>query len=50
MLDLLAYNCSKLSAQLTEINHPNEQEKIIHEYLKKFDKEFESISEIPEGL
>lgn len=50
MLDLLAYNCNYLTAQLRETSQPNEQEKIINDFLKKIDKEFNPISEIREGL
>lgn len=50
MLDLLAYNCNQLNAQLRETKHPDEQEKFIEQHLKKIDKEFEPINEISEGL
>lgn len=50
MLDLLAFNCNYLTAQLRETSQPNEQEKIINDFLKKIDKEFNPISEIREGL
>lgn len=50
MLDLLAYNCNLLRAQLRETNSVNEQEKIIQAYLKKVDKEFKPINEFREGL
>lgn len=50
MLDLLAYNCNRLTAQLRETNYADEQEKIIQAYLKKVDKEFQPINEFREGL
>lgn len=50
MLDLLAYNCNQLTAQLKETKSTEDQEKILEQYLKRIDKEFESINEIAEGL
>lgn len=50
MLDLLAYNCNFLTAQLRDTSQPIEQEKILHDFLKKIDKEFNPINEIREGL
>lgn len=50
MLDLLAYNCNYLTAQLRDTPQPGEQEKIVSDFLKKIDKEFKPIKEIREGL
>lgn len=50
MLDLLAYNCNCLTAKLRETSQSDEQEKILHDFLKKIDKEFNPINEIREGL
>lgn len=50
MLDLLAYNCNQLTAELRETNHADGQEKILQAYLKKIDKEFDPINEFREGL
>lgn len=50
MLDLLAFNCNQLTAQLRASSLVESQEKILNEYLKKVDKEFESINEFQEGL
>ena len=50
MLDLLAYNCNYLTGKLRETSHTDEQEKIVHDFLKKIDKEFNPIKEIQEGL
>lgn len=49
MLDLLAYNCSTLTAQLSETKSAEEQEKLLSDYLKRVDKEFEPINELKEG-
>lgn len=50
VLDLLAYNCNYLTAQLRDTPQPNEQEKVINDFLKKIDKEFNPIDEIREGM
>lgn len=50
MLDLLAYNCNQLTSELKDTKHADDQEKILEQYLKKIDKEFEPINEIAEGL
>lgn len=50
MLDLLAYNCNYLTGKLRETSYTDEQEKILHDFLKKIDKEFNPIKEIREGL
>lgn len=50
MLDLLAYNSNQLNVELNETKKADEQEKILEQYLKKIDKEFEPINEIAEGL
>lgn len=48
MLDLLAWNCNQLSSEL--IDKPeDEQQKIIDEYIKRVDSEFETIKEFKEG-
>lgn len=50
MLDLLAYNCNQMSAQLRKTTSNDEQEKIIQDHLKKVDKEFKPVNEIQDGL
>lgn len=50
MLDLLAYKCNSLTAQLRETSYADEQEKLVHDFLHKIDKEFNTIDEIREGL
>lgn len=50
MLDLLAYKCNDLTGQLRETSQADEQDKILHEFLEKVDKEFQPIDEIREGL
>lgn len=50
MLDLLAFNCNYLTTKLRETSNFDEQEKILQDYLKKIDKEFNPINEIREGL
>lgn len=49
MLDLLAYNCSQLTAQLSEANLLDDQDKILADYIKRIDNEFETINEFKEG-
>ena len=49
MLDLLAWNCNQLSAQLADAKSPDDESKIITEYLKKVDEEFSSVSDFKEG-
>lgn len=50
MLDLLAYNCNYLTTKLREAANIDEQDRILHDFLKKINKEFKPIREIREGL
>ncbi|XP_055593484.1 NHL repeat-containing protein 2 isoform X2 [Uranotaenia lowii] len=50
MLDVLAYNCSKLSQDLWEASGANEKRKIVAEYVKNADREGKSIKDFKEDL
>ncbi|XP_055529701.1 NHL repeat-containing protein 2 isoform X1 [Wyeomyia smithii] len=50
MLDLLAYNCSKLSNDLWEATNLNEKRKLVVEYLKSADRDGKSIKDFREDL
>lgn len=49
MLDLLAWNCGQLTAQLSEAESPDAENKLLNEYIKRVDSEFETINEFKEG-
>lgn len=50
MLDVLAYNCSKLSNDLWEASGPGEKRKLVLDYLKGADRESKGIKDFKEGL
>ncbi|XP_058832124.1 NHL repeat-containing protein 2 isoform X2 [Topomyia yanbarensis] len=50
MLDVLAYNCSKLSNDLWEASNLNEKRKLVAEYLKSADRDGKSIKDFKEDL
>lgn len=50
MLDLLAFNCSKLTAQLTSKSiSPEEQNRLIAEYIERANDEHKSIKDFKQG-
>lgn len=50
MLDLLAFNCSKLTAQLANKSiGPEEQNRLIAEYIEKANGEHKSINDFKQG-
>ncbi|XP_058461934.1 NHL repeat-containing protein 2 isoform X2 [Malaya genurostris] len=50
ILDVLAYNCSKLSNDLWEASNLNEKRKLVAEYLKSVDRDGKSIEDFKEDL
>lgn len=50
MLDLLAFNCSRLTAQLAnKSTSPEEQNRLIAEYIQKANIEHKSINDFKQG-
>lgn len=50
MLDLLAWNCSQLTAQLSDINSLDAKKKLLDEHIKRMDNDFDTINDFKEGL
>lgn len=49
MLDLLAFNCNQLTSDLRETSSHEAQDKILTDYLKRIDQEFEPINDFRDG-
>lgn len=49
MLDLLAFNCNQLRTDLRELSSHEAQDKILNDYLKRIDQEFEPINDFQDG-
>lgn len=49
MLDRLAFNCNQLTANLRESSSHEAHDKILNDYLKRIDLEFEPINDFRDG-
>lgn len=50
MIDLLAWNCNQLTAQLADVKSEAEQSRILADYIKRVDEEFKEINDFREDL
>lgn len=49
MLDALAWNCTQLVGQLSEIQSSEEENILLEQYLNRIDSEFDSIADFKDG-